>query len=289
MSNLINGIKKAISPKSYTTTKQDQSKQDKLASSKAMKASRNSKKSAVKESNVDSSGNENTGFCLGCNNDIMCGMIECGRCQSWFCIGCAMMLGEDMSVINKYPYLHWYGTDCELTVTAAVDTSKSLMGKNNSYHSCRDIKNVILCIKGFVDDLEKKVLASKEAIAKQTTNAINGQIKTLYIDLVECKHREIRKNNIMFGVPESSTEEDEVKAKEILQEVSDKDINIVSIARIRPKNRVKPFPLRVTLKEEKDKWKVISKSSSLAQTTGYMKRVYIKRGLTRREREEDQP
>ena len=144
-------------------------------------------------------------------------------------------------------------------------------------------------IKGFVDDLEKKVLASKEAIAKQTTNAIEGQIKTLYIDSVESKDRENRKNNIiMFGVPESSTEEDEAKAKEILQKVSDKDIDIVSVTRLRTKNGIKPFPLRVKLKEEKDKWKVISKSASLAQMTGYMKRVYIKRDMTRREREEDQ-
>ena len=57
----------------------------------------------------------------------------------------------------------------------------------------------------------------------------------------------------MFGVPESSTEEDEVKAKEILQKVSDKDIDMVSVT----KTGIKPFPLKVKFKEEKDKWKVI--------------------------------
>ena len=245
MSNLINGVKRAISPKSNTATKWDQNNQDRLKSSTVIKPSRKSKKSAIGVSDVDSSGNENTGFCIGCNNDVECSMIECGRCQSWFCIGCAMILEEDMSVINKYPNLHQYCTDCELTAIAAVEISKSLRGKTNSYHFCRDTKNVILCIKGFVDDLEKKVPASKEAIAKQTTNAIEGQIKMLYIDSVESKDRENRKNNIiMFGVPESSTEEDEVKAKEILQKVSDKDIDIVSVTRFRPKNGIKPFPLR---------------------------------------------
>ena len=99
-------------------------------------------------------------------------------------------------------------------------------------------------IKGIVDDLEKKVLAFKEAIAKQTTNAIEGQIKTLYIDSVESKDRENRKNNIiMFGVPESSTEKDDTKAKEMLQKVSNKDIDIVSVIRLRTKNGIKPFPL----------------------------------------------
>ena len=98
-------------------------------------------------------------------------------------------------------------------------------------------------MKGFVDDLEKKVLASKEAIAKQTTNAIEGQIKTIYIDSVESKDRENRKNNIiMFSVPESSTEEDEAKAKEILQKVSDKDIDIVSVSRLRTKKWDQTLP-----------------------------------------------
>ena len=57
----------------------DQNNWNKLTSSKAIKASRKSNKSAIEESNVDASGNENTGFCLGCNNDVECGMIECGR------------------------------------------------------------------------------------------------------------------------------------------------------------------------------------------------------------------
>ena len=62
----------------------------------------------------------------------------------------------------------------------------------------------------------------------------------------------------------------------------------MSITRLRPKNGLTPLPLRVKLKEEKDKLKMISKSSSLAQMTGYMKQVYIKRDMARREREEDQ-
>ena len=43
-------------------------------------------------------------------------------------------------------------------------------------------------------------------------------------------------------VPKSSTEEDEVKAMEILQKDSDKDIDKVNVTRLRPKNGIKTLP-----------------------------------------------
>ena len=66
-----------------------------------------------------------------------------------------------------------------------------------------------------------------------------------------------------------------------------KEVEVVSVTRLRTKNEKGPNPMRVRFRTEETKWKVLRNAKKLANAGENLKNIFIKKDMTLLEREQD--
>ncbi len=62
-------------------------------------------------------------------------LLECERCDKWFCIECAGMEPSVYSIMVANKNLHWFCQECEKPALTAVKSNKEIEEKCASYMS----------------------------------------------------------------------------------------------------------------------------------------------------------
>ncbi|XP_052786446.1 uncharacterized protein LOC128221863 [Mya arenaria] len=276
---------------------------DKGTSGKANKTSKQkgrSKKSTSKQA-TDNTGMDNELTCSKCEAvfvDIDDKLLECERCDKWFCIQCAGMEPSVYSVMVANKNLHWFCHECEKPALTAVKSDKEIEEKCAAYMSSLTAK--IDCIeekvegkadKSVVKNLQERVV-QLEKKGTDNTSAIqqNSVSETIY----EQREREFRARNLVIqNLPESSAEEPEERNKEDMGSVGEllKIIGITEEAvvekcmRIGKKEDDKTRITKIIVNSVETKKAILKDAKRLKNETIY-KEVFIGPDLTKMEREE---
>ena len=258
------------------------------------------KKSSSKQS--ESVSLENSVTCISCCN-VFTGeddkLMECERCDSWFCIECLDMSELVYNVMVERKDSHWFCSECEKPAITAVKTDKDIEERCAAYMT--SITNRLEKIESSLErkaDVEqvnrldqrmrslenKRIPENSEQVA---TNTISETIS-------EQRERENRANNIiLFNIPESDKQDPQERTREdtdfvmdVFQamEIEDRDL-IEKCIRIGRKVSGRSRLTRVTLKHQGTKGNILRKSRALENTDQFSE-VYIRPDLTRLQRTE---
>ena len=319
----LQGVKKLISPKASNSKGGKGQKNNVDKSEQNPKSNTVAKAKPNQDDRIEVMEEESNqtviGFCATCkqnvveDNAVQNSMIECGRCAQWVCRLCTSMSTEQLKFLASSDRFHWFCDECDLIAIAAIESSKKL-DKKVSVTPAEVQKSVISRMIKIVDNFEHKLEqqvkvvteGSKKTYAQALTEGVIPQISSIQKDLKrintdqskavdEAKDRESRKNNlIVFGIPESKDEDinvrkahDETKFKEVCTIGMEIEVEVSSVTRLRTKNENGPKPMRVKLRNEEDKWKVLRHTKNRAKAGDNMKIVYIKKDMTLLERERD--
>ena len=270
-----------------------------------MKAKPQKEKAQRKKSQSKPTTHVSTGSsvnCLSCNNvfdDENDKLMECERCDTWFCIECLNMSETVYSVMAERKDSHWFCPECEKPAILAVRTDMEIEEKCAAYMS--SVNNRLDKIEKALDRkvdhdevnrLEQRIdsLESNKppenTVQPATTSTINETLN-------EQKERESRaKNIILFNIPESDkqnpqerTQEDTNFVTRVFQTLEIEKCDIDKCIRLGKKVSGRSRLTRVTLKNQDSKGNILRKSRALESSEDFSE-IYIRPDLTRLQRTE---
>ena len=248
--------------------------------------------------------------CLGLDEEIYAMLVHSASSLKWLCDKCdSAILNRETKVPDKVMEI----------LEEILQRSKTIEERLSNIEATMEEK----ADKATVCDLERRMEALEHKIndeIKTDLKKMNEQMKNVVVDKDEGNHnhlakldtnvsdnvelsvkemqdRDRRKENlVIFNVPESSSEDREERKLYDISEVLDifkdqkTDTPVSNPVRLglKPSDNKYPRPLRVTVPDEETKWRVVKEAKNLA-TTGKENhvRVFIKRDMTRFEREQD--
>ena len=275
------------------------------AKTKAKGRSQKEKQSSRKKSHSkqsESLSSENSVICISCSN-VFTGeddkLMECERCDCWFCIECLDMSELVYNVMVERKDSHWFCSECEKPAITAVKTDKEIEERCAAYMS--SVNNRLEIIEKTLDRkvdrehvnrLEQRMESLENNNYSENT-AQPASTSTINETLNEQKERENRaKNIILFNIPESSkpnpqdrTKEDTDFVTRVFQTLEIEDYDIDKCIRLGKKVSGKSRLTRVTLKSQESKGNVLRKSRALENSEDFSD-IYIRPDLTRLQRTE---
>ena len=248
--------------------------------------------------------------CLGLDEDIYDLLVHSAASLKWLCDKCdSAISNRDMKMPDKVMEI----------LEEILQRSKTIEERLSNIEATMEEK----ADKATVCDLERRMEALEHKISDELEvdlKKMNDQMKNVVVDKGEEKHNHLvkldtnisdnvelslkemedrsrrKENLVIFNVPESSSEDREERKLYDISEVVDifKDLKIDTPVSnpvrlgLKTSDSKYPRPLRVTVPDEETKWRVVKEAKNLA-TTGKENhvRVFIKRDMTRFEREQD--
>ena len=199
-------------------------------------------------------------------------------------------------VLRTTESTHWFCDDCQERAMTAVVTDKSIRETLKKYMSGMTVRVEAvegkLETKANIDDLEAMTIKI-EKLEKKIEDTVEQPHEAIApISISEIEQRQKRRDNIVvlgLNEPDADTAEDrENQDSQAVQEMLEK---IEAVSKIKDPIRIgkkggKPRPVRVTVPDQSERKKILSKASTLAKVKELSKKVYIKRDITQREQQE---
>ena len=262
------------------------------------------KKSTTIESEAGNIDNEDEITCSKCSTvfaDEGDKLLECERCEQWYCIECVDMIPSVYSVMVANKNLHWFCVECEKPALSAVRSDKDIEERCAAYMStlsCRmDGMEENLnkkADKTDVEDLEKRV-KRMESVGRGTEPASSSEAKkdTVSETINEQREREFRvKNLIIQNLKESNESEFEKRQKEdvesvkkLLSTIGVVDEVIESCQRLGAMDPDKVRITKIAVDSVQTRKTILNKAKTLKNHKEYGS-VYIGPDLTKLQREE---
>jgi len=258
--------------------------------------------------------------CLKCVDNV----IQCERCEHWYCSKCTGLSSAVMEIIYLYKQLHWF---CEACDKVAIDAILEPTGKEDSSVSKHQdlvvdivtqigevIKEANECIKKTLSEtLQGSVFSGlAEDAVMEANNASNTSSNTSHSygkttsDVIntfldEEKERSKRRLNvILHNVEESSADDGQTRKEQDISTASsvfDKYMgvkpSILNAYRIGKKRNpgpgIRPRLLKLTLASEQDKALLLRNCTKLRNKDNPedVKKVYVTPDLTPREQQKN--
>lgn len=226
-------------------------------------------------------------------------LIQCERCDKWFCVTCLKMEDTHYSLISQRPDMHWYCQECEKKALEAVKNEKSIEERCDYYLKKMEDRMVKLedamlskADKAEIDNIDVKVLALEirlQGISSDTAKIAKKQ----QLQETEDEERSKRKKNLILkGIPENPQIPDRDQVVELMEALNFQANDISKIHGRLGKVRTdgKPRFLKVEYKEEEMKKKILSKAVKIRDipNLSYDKlSVFISPDMTQIQRERD--
>jgi hypothetical protein len=249
-------------------------------------------------------------ICHLCKVDISDGgMIECDRCEKWYCKDCSGLNEESFTVFTKYPdAANWFCPQCKIAAVKAVKSDNLIEERCKAHFESfkQEVKEMVTAKFNITEDSIRKT----ETRLKQEDDSIRKEINDLREDLdrkmsnmvneaatksvKEVKERNSRQNNAMvFKLRESANQDPEQRKAEDIVKVNEicnllnVQIDIIQATRIGKKADNRTRPLKITL-QSSHQVESLTKASRKLKDCGRpeYKDVAIKNDMTPLEREE---
>jgi len=229
-------------------------------------------------------------------------LLECERCDEWFCTECLTMSAEVYKIMVDRKDIHWFCPECEKQAITAVKTDKDIEEKCAAYMSsmtnrlCEIDKKLDSKVdKSTVVNLEARVTKLEDRDKDKDKGATAGsQANTVRETIEEQREREARINSLIIqNLPESEQVEIEDRKKEDMESVQkllstigiDGEDEIDKCVRIGPKVTDTIRITKFTVKNAKTKGQILKKAKTLKDNEQY-ENVYVGPDLTKMQRKE---
>lgn len=248
-------------------------------------------------------------------------LVQCDRCLTWYCCGCANIPEQLQVVLSEFIELHWFCSGCD---QKAIDAIRSFNDDSDPITNIKSsfTKAINTAMKSFQEALQEVIKNFQNTIhttltanpSESTSMDTESPILTpgllsrhepLTVQDVsqavsscmsEEKEKQKRKLNlIVHNLPESTLDEGQQRKsddickttdifKEVLQ-VNSKVTNAVRIGKKGDKMRL----LKITVETEKDKANILRNAIKLRSDSlpEYRRKIFITPDMTPRERDEN--
>ena len=236
-------------------------------------------------------------------------LLECERCDQWFCTKCVDMTDAVYEIMTDRRDMHWYCDTCEGLAVTAVKTDKDIADRCAFYMKSltermdiMDKKIESKADKTSITELESRVKSLEEKQVSDRSggaSASGGETEKQKSDTVretieEQKEREFRARNIVIhNLPESEKEEIDERREDDITLVTGvfdalgvtEENAIEKCSRIGKTDEEKTRITIVTLESVQLKRQILKKSRSLKDIEKY-EEVFVGPNLTKMQRKE---
>ena len=96
-------------------------------------------------------------------------LIQCERCEHWYCDKCTGLLSSVMDIVFMYKQLHWFCEDCDKVVTDTVPKSSN---NNRGGSTHEDL------VKDIVVQVGQVIKEANECIKKTLSESLQGSLSS---------------------------------------------------------------------------------------------------------------
>lgn len=275
------------------------SKQKTKVKSQKEKASQRKKSQSKQQEHVSTS---SPVVCLSCENVFTSEhdkLMECERCDSWYCIDCLKMSETVYGVMVERLDSHWYCPECEKPAITAVRTDKEIEERCAAYMTSLNDR-----LDKMQYSLDKKADADRvNKIEERVASLENGKtevmqpqptVSSISETIAEQKERDSRAGNIiLYNIPESGKAEAQERTRDdtevitrVMEAMGIENTDIIDkCTRIGKKLPGKQRLTKVTLRDKSLRGNILRSSKSLKDSDEF-KNVYIDPDQTRLQRME---
>lgn len=245
----------------------------------------------------DSDCNNSCIICSGCETAFTQGddkLIECERCESWFCLKCSGLSAVEYDVLSQEnSRMHWFCRECNGAALTAVKSDNLIEEKCKQYFDTFK-SEIEQHVKEQIDELRDELSVYRNEQSKINCET-SEKIANLATDsIAEIRDRESRKQNVIFfNVPESDHEDpeerriyDQAQVHHVCSNVLEVDCELSNVIRLGKKTD-SSRPLRATTTNLKQTQDILRASRKLAEhSSEEVNKISLKRDMTPLEREE---
>jgi len=217
-------------------------------------------------------------------------LIECDRCEEWFCLSCTGMNETYYDMLNDKTVscdILWLCTECKAPAIRAVKTDMEIETRCEEFLSRFQLK-----VEEELRTVKNDVEALKEVTADQSTNIQSMRKEILEEAIREVQERQDRSQNLVFfnveesdlDDPNDSKKEDNLKVNNILKKIGVGNITVSNPTRLGKKDG-SVRPLRVHTASNGEMTKILGAAKKLKETAG-LDKVFVNKDRTPLEREE---
>ena len=254
-------------------------------------------------------------YCDKCTESVD-HLIQCEKCESWYCSSCENVPTQVIEIISEYRQLHWFCKTCETQIGhSAYD---QLAVQSTSHESItKQLSKVQAQVQKLVDQVnlqldnrfkkfetemnhklsnassvwEQQVVTNSNPGTSRDSNWINNNITTRVID--EYRDRESRKLNlILYNVPESQSSDTSVQQthdtkfiSDIANKIEAGQIDVTRVTRLGKKVNNKNRLMKVQVANLSQKRRLLTNAKKLKQCSVDFQNIYLSPDLSYNERQ----